>query len=109
MLRRAIVYCNNLCYHRDMDKKGSSQSLLPLFFKTLLWSYDFPALDPDTHRKAIIVYTLNYGDLPHWRWITRYYGKQTIRDLLETIPAIELRPRVRRLASIIFSPTYLHD
>ncbi len=55
-----------------MEKKNSSQPQVPLFFKTLLWLYDFPVLDPDTHRKAIIVNTLNYGDLSYWGWITRH-------------------------------------
>jgi len=92
-----------------MEKKSSSQPQVPLFFKTLLWPYDFPALDLDTHKKAIIVNTLNYGDLSHWRWIIGYYGEEAIRELLETLPTTELRPRARRLAGIIFSPTYLHD
>jgi|SRR3989338_7863841 len=80
------------------------QQKLPASFQSLLWSYNFSVLNPDTHKKAIIVSTINYGDLAHWRWIIRYYGKEVIRDLLETILASEFRPRAWRLASIIFSP-----
>jgi len=86
-----------------VDKKGSTQSPLPLFFKTRLWFYDSSALDPETHRKAIIVNTLNYGDLPHWRWSIGYCGEEAIRELLETLPTTELPPCARRLTGIIFS------
>jgi hypothetical protein len=75
-----------------MDTQGSSHTQLPPFFRPILWSYDFAALDPETHKKAIIVNTINYGDLSHWRWIIGHYGKQAVRGLLETLPATEFRP-----------------
>ncbi len=75
---------------------------LPDFFKPLAWSYDFPRMDADTHKKAVIVNTINYGDLRHWRWIAEYYGKETVRKMLASIPASELRPRVQKLAGILF-------
>jgi hypothetical protein len=87
----------------------SPSSPLPPFFQPILWSYDFTALAPETHKKAIIINTINYGDLSHWRWIIGYYGKEAIRELLNTIPTTELRPRARRLAGIIFSLTHLHE
>jgi hypothetical protein len=55
-----------------MDNTGPSQTRLPPFFKPILWSYNFAALDPETHKKAIS------GDLSHWQWIIAYYGKGTI-------------------------------
>jgi hypothetical protein len=87
----------------------STTSRLPGFFRPILWSYDFDALDLEAHKRAIIINTINYGDLPHWRWIIAHYGKAVIQDLLETLPTTELRPRAGRLASIIFSLTPLHD
>lgn len=82
---------------------------LPSFFQPILWSYNFSALDPEIHKKVIIVNTINYGDLVHWRWVIGYYGKEAVRELLKTLPASELRPRARRLAEIIFSPTHFND
>ena len=92
-----------------MTKSASTPSQLPASFKAILWPYDFAALDPKTHKKAIIVNTVNYGDLAHWHWIIEHYGKAAIREVLETVPATELRPRARRLATIIFALTPLHD
>lgn len=75
---------------------------LPDFFKPLAWSYDFSRMDADTHKKTIIVNAINYGNLRHWRWIAEYYGKETIGRILASIPASELRPRVQKLAGILF-------
>lgn len=76
---------------------------LPQIFKPLLWSYEFSTFDPDKQRKTIVINTINYGDLRHWRWIAGYYGKDTVREVLERIPADALRPRARKLASLLFS------
>lgn len=88
---------------------ASTHTELPSFFQAILWSYNFSALDPEIHKKVIIVNTINYGDLTHWHWVIGHYGKEAIREFLKTLPASELRPRARRLAEIIFSPIYLHD
>lgn len=97
-------------YNGDMTEALSArQSKLPLFFKPILWSYNFSALDPDIHKKAIIINTINYGNLSHWRWIIQRYGREEIKELLEaTTVATELRPRAQRLAGIIFSSNF-HD
>lgn len=79
------------------------EKTLPLFFKPILWSYNFSAINPEEHRETIIINAVNYGDLEHWRWITRFYGKNVVTDVLSKIPVGELRPAARRLASIIFS------
>lgn len=76
---------------------------LPEIFKPLLWSYRFSAVDTEEQQKTIIVNAINYGDLRHWRWIAAYYGRETVREVLERIPASELRPRARKLASLLFS------
>ena|SRR3989344_2318779 len=86
----------------------SSPTTLPAFFKNILWSYNFSHLEPDKDKKTIIVASINYGDLAHWRWLVAHYGKDAIREILETIPATELRPHALRLASIIFSLTHLN-
>ncbi len=79
--------------------------MLPEIFKPLLWSYRFSAIDPTRQKKTVIVQTINYGDLRHWRWIADFYGKEEIRHVLASIPASELRYRVRKLAALIFAIT----
>ncbi|MEK7501084.1 MAG: hypothetical protein AAB642_03090 [Patescibacteria group bacterium] len=80
----------------------TSSQHLPLFFKPLFWSYDFNALDLERYKKTIILNTINYGNLEHWRWIISFYSKDIIRNLLATLPVTELRPPARNLAGIIF-------
>lgn len=76
---------------------------LPLFFKPILWSYVFDKLDLEEDKKIIIVNTINYGDLKHWRWIIKNYGKKDIKMVLTSIPFTEIRARVVPLVSIVFS------
>jgi len=83
--------------------KSDQQVKLPLFFKPILWSYVFDDLDLEEDKKTIIINSINYGDLRHWRWIVKYYGKENIREILIKIPFTEIRPRVAPLVSIIFS------
>lgn len=76
---------------------------LPIFFKPILWSYDFSKIDSAKNKKTIIVNTINYGDLKHWKWISKYYGKEEVQNELKKISASEIRPRALKLASILFS------
>lgn len=76
---------------------------LPDFFRPILWSYDFSAVDLEKDKKTIVINAINYGDLIHWRWINKYYGRREIQKILSQIPTSEIRPRVFRLASIIFA------
>lgn len=75
---------------------------LPDFFRPILWSYGAGGLDPARDRKTIVVQALNYGDLEHWRWLIGAYGREGIQEILRTLPATELRPRVRRLVALVF-------
>ena len=68
----------------------------------ILWSYDFDRLDPVKHRKTIIVQAINYGTLAQWRWLRESYGRESVRQVLGTVPATEFRPRAQRLASLMF-------
>ena len=76
--------------------------ILPEFFKSVLWSSDFSKVDPEKEKKMIIVQAVNYGDLDHWRWISDTYGAGAVREILSSIPATEIRDRVRRLAGVLF-------
>ena len=78
---------------------------LPVFFKPILWSYDFEKIDPDRNKKTIVVQAINYGDLKHWRWLAKTYGGNAVADILSKVPATEIKPRARRLASVLFSIT----
>jgi len=88
-----------------MDRPTSGTQLPP-FFKNILWSYDFCALNPEKDKKTIIIHSINYGDLIHWRWLVSHYGEAGIREALETIPASEFRPAALHLAAIMFSITH---
>lgn len=85
-----------------MDKK------LPNYFKPILWSYKLEDIDLGKDKKTIIVNAINYGDLKHWRWLKENYGQETIREILSTIPATEIKLRTRHLASLIFSITHFN-
>ena len=82
---------------------------IPDYFDKILWSYDSSRLDPDEDRNLIIINAINYGDLKHWRWISSYYGKDAVKDVLSTVPADQLRKRVRSLASIVFNVERFND
>jgi hypothetical protein len=75
---------------------------LPSFFKSILWSYDFLKIEPDKDKKFIIVNAINYGNLKHWRWLVKIYGIKEVRRVLKNTPMTAIRPRVLKLASLIF-------
>ena len=81
---------------------------LPDYFEPLFWSHDYLKLDLNQDKKTIIVNTLNYGDLSHWKWIKSYYGEETIKNTAMKIPHTELRARVQPLVQIIFSVPYFN-
>ena len=83
--------------------KHGKKNKLPDFFEPILWSYDFQKIDPENSKKQIIVNAINYGSLRHWRWLAEHYGKKAVREVLESIPASELRPRSGELSRILFS------
>jgi hypothetical protein len=80
-------------------------SALPPSFRPLFWSYRFDDLDPDKDKKTIIVQLLNYGTLAHWAWLIEQYGRRDIANVLEHLPASEIRLRTRLLASLFFPIT----
>ena len=87
-------YCGQILLELSMK--------FPDDFKNLLWSHDISRIDPDRDKTLIIVNTINYGDLEHWKWIRDYYGKEEVKKVLTRIPAGQMRDRVRPLVAIIF-------
>lgn len=85
-----------------MNKTHTGLSPLPEFFRPILWSYRFDDMDAEEDRDTIIVQTVNYGHLAHWRWIIEAYGKEVIKEVLEGRLASEIFPESRRLAHTVF-------
>lgn len=82
---------------------------LPSFFKPLLWSLRWSAINKDEDKEDIIINAINEGTLRHWRWIIATYGKDTVRRVLQKRLATEFHPESRNLAKIVFSvPRFRH-
>lgn len=78
------------------------ENKLPAYFKQLFWSYDFSRLDAEKDMRRIVVDTINYGALRHWKWLSTNYGKEAVRKIIETTTLSEFRPRALRLAALLF-------
>ena len=74
---------------------------MPEFFRHLLWSYRFSAIDPEDDKERIIINTINYGDWEHWHWVFNHYGIPEVKRVIEDIPASEFRPRALRLIRLL--------
>jgi hypothetical protein len=74
---------------------------LPSDFRELLWSYDFEQVDPEVHKKTVILSAIRYGKLFHWRWVIQYYGKDTVRECLSGLSETELAEGTRKLVIIL--------
>lgn len=86
-----------------MKRRAFRAKKLPEMFRPLLWSYRFSEIDPDLHKDELIVNTMNYGNLDHWRWLLRYFGPQRIRRVLQRRVLTEFTPESRNLARVVFS------
>ena len=76
---------------------------LPEAFRPFFWSYRFEDLDSHKDEKTIVVNLINYGSLGHWRWLVSQYGTVKVKQILESVPETEIKPRTRSLASLLFS------
>ncbi len=74
---------------------------LPSIFKSLFWPYKFSSIDPEKHKKTIILHTINYGRWEHWQWIIKNYGRENVKKIIEETPASEFRPRALKLISLL--------
>ena len=82
--------------------------MLPEIFKPVLWSYRFKDVNPKDNKRAIIVNSINYGDLPHWRWLFQHYGKEDLRRTIQNIPFSEFRPGAIKLMGLLLKLTKLN-
>jgi len=78
-----------------------SKQKLPIYFKPILWSYNFEKIDPERNSREVIVNTLNYGHLGHWFWIKKRYGKNVIDNIVGSRTG-EIRVGAKKLAEIFF-------
>ena len=86
----------------SMSLPGFSPREIPPFVRPLLWSYDVARMDAERDRAVIIAGIVNYGDLIHWQWMIRRYGKIGVREALMGLSAGALRAPAGRLAKIVF-------
>ena len=93
----------------ENPRSNAQYPRLPENLRPLFWSYRFDELEPAKDEKMVIVQLINYGSLTQWRWVVRQYGMVEVKRVLESIPATEIKPRTRVLASLLFSiPTWRH-
>ena len=83
-------------------KFHKKEGVLPDFFRPIMWSYDFSKIDAKKDKKMIVINTINYGDLRHWKWLKDSYGLREIQKIVGGVRATELRPPALKLASILF-------
>ncbi|MCD5396235.1 MAG: hypothetical protein LR000_00990 [Candidatus Pacebacteria bacterium] len=76
---------------------------LPKLFKNILYSYKFSSIDPQKHKKEIIVSTINYGGWEHWRQLFRIYSKKEIKKIIKETPKSEFRPQALKLISLLLN------
>jgi hypothetical protein len=88
---------------KDEENKASFDEPLPDFFASILWSYDFSALDIEKNKKTIILQTINYGKWEHWKWIAKRYGVSEVAKVLSSARDTEFRKPALVLAEIIFN------
>lgn len=74
---------------------------LPQNFKTVLWSYDFPKINPETDKERIIINAINYGDWRHWQWLFRHYTPKELKRTVGNIPISEFRERALKLVGLL--------
>ena len=77
-------------------------SKLPQSFKPYFWSYDFSKIDADQNKKTVVSQVTNYGTIDDWKWLTGYYGWNTVRDIIIGFRHGEIKKRTLKLASILF-------
>jgi len=82
-------------------KTKIKNSKLPLFFKSLFWSYKFSSIDPERDERRIVINTINYGKWEHWLWLIKYYGKKKIKKIIKETPKTEFREPALKFVSLL--------
>jgi len=74
---------------------------LPEDITPFLWSYDVSRLDIKHDKNRIVINTINYGNLRHWKWLIEIYSKEEVKKIIEETPASEFRPGALKLISLL--------
>jgi hypothetical protein len=82
-------------------KVKTQNSKIPPSFKPLFWSYKFSSINLQKNKKTIIINTINYGQWEHWVWVSKFYGKENLKKIIEEIPQTEFRPPALKLISLL--------
>jgi len=82
-------------------KPKTENPRLPLFFKSLFWSYKFSSVNSQRDKKTIILNTINYGEWKHWIWIIKFYGRKEVKRIIEETPKTEFRAPALKLISLL--------
>jgi hypothetical protein len=56
--------------------------MLHKFLAPSFWSSDIKKVNPEVHKKMIVVQPLNYGSEKATDWLFKYYGKKEIKKNL---------------------------
>jgi hypothetical protein len=83
--------------------REQKHDLIPQIFKSVLWSYRFGEINAKDNKRTIIINSINYGDLPHWKWLFRHYGKNSLRKTIQNIPFSEFRPGAIKLMGLLLN------
>jgi hypothetical protein len=71
-------------------------------FRPLFWGYNFDSINLLKDKRIIIVNSLNYGSLDHWRELVKIYGRENLKKSIELIPKSEFRKQVIKIIKLLF-------
>lgn len=57
-------------------------------FKLLFWDTDYRKVDPKKKPHYVIERVLEYGDIPHVRWMRRYFRTDEIKEVVTSASAL---------------------
>ncbi|MGC9031761.1 MAG: DUF6922 domain-containing protein [Minisyncoccia bacterium] len=84
-------------------KLNNKKLKLPLFLKPLFWSYKFSSIDPKRDKRRVIINIINYGKWKHWLWMIKFYGRKTVKKIVEESPASEFRAPALKLICLLLN------
>ena len=86
-----------------------SDSDKPNFPRSLFWEYRFDEMDWNTGIRIIIERVLDRGNEEDWQEMIRYYGRDTVIDVLKNAPIFLMDHSIERACAYFhFKPEELH-
>ena|ERR1035441_3472475 len=93
-----------------INNKNSINERLPSSLRPLLWGLKWEDLNLEQDVQDIILNVVNEGNMDQWGWLVKTYGKEKIRQVLQSRLSTEFHPESRHLAQLIFSvPSFQHE